>query len=267
MFRGWSQVGRGEPGISDAGFNAAVKAVIGLRQRSHRDAELRRWIGRQIVEMRTEAEVSQPALAACARISQGYLWKIEAGLARPSLDTLQSISACLGCDLSVRFYPGSGARLHDRFQAPMFEALIRTTGREWRVQPEVGVPAARGVIDLVLSRPADHVTIVCECHSELRRLEIVLRRAFEKTEALRGQLEVAGTVSTLLLLRSTVATRAIARAYEATLAAAFPARSADAIAAMRFDTAWPGAALVWAKLEGGRAEILEAPPRGIRLGR
>jgi transcriptional regulator with XRE-family HTH domain len=109
-------------------FNPRMKTAVGPRELAHRDAELRRWIGRQVVDLRTEASVSQPALARCAHISQGYLWKIEAGLARPSLETLQSISACLGCDLSVRFFPGSGPRLHDRFQAPMVEALIRSTG-------------------------------------------------------------------------------------------------------------------------------------------
>jgi hypothetical protein len=89
----------------------------------------------------------------------------------------------------------------------------------------------------------------------------------EKAEALRGQVEPTATVSRLLLLRSTAATRNVAKAYESTLTAAFPARSADAIAALRGDAAWPGAAIIWARVVGGRAEILERPPRGIRLGR
>jgi hypothetical protein len=88
-----------------------------------------------------------------------------------------------------------------------------------------------------------------------------------KTDALRGQLGPPDMVSTLLLLRSTVATRAIAKAYEATLAAAFPVRCSDAVAALRGEAAWPGAAVLWARLQGDRAEILDLPPRGIRLGR
>jgi hypothetical protein len=123
------------------------------------------------------------------------------------------------------------------------------------------------VIDAVLGRRLDRLTVACESHSELRRLDLALRRLAEKADGLRGQAEAAGTVSTMLLLRSTAATRAIAKAYEATLAAAFPARSADAVAALRGAAAWPGPAIVWVRLEGVRAEILERPPRGIRLGR
>lgn len=244
-----------------------MKSPIGPRQLAHRDAELRRWIGRQVLETRSEANVSQPTLAACAGISQGYLWKIEGGFAQPSLETLQAIAACLGCDLSVRLFPGTGPRLHDRFQAPMVEALIRRLGAAWRSQPEIAVPAARGVIDLVLSRSVDQLTVVCECHSELRRLELAIRRANEKTDALRAQLDGGGTVSTMLLLRSTGATRDIARTYEATLAAAFPARPADVLVALKGDVPWPGAAILWARVDRGHAEILEAPPRGVRLGR
>jgi hypothetical protein len=74
-------------------------------------------------------------------------------------------------------------------------------------------------------------------------------------------------VSTLLLVRSTVSTRAIVATYSSTFAAAFPARSADAVEALAGNGAWPGAAIVWARLEQGRAVILEAPPRGVRVGR
>ena len=149
----------------------------------------------------------------------------------------------------------------------MVDALIRSVGSDWRSGPEVPVPSARGVVDLILRRSFDQLTVVCECHSEIRRLEFVIRRLAEKAEAIRGQVDSTGTLSTLLLLRSTAATRAVARTYEATLAAAFPARSADALAALRGRTAWPGAAIVWARVEGGRAQILDGPPRGVRLGR
>jgi hypothetical protein len=71
----------------------------------------------------------------------------------------------------------------------------------------------------------------------------------------------------MLLLRSTTSTRAVAQAYEATLAAAFPSRTAEAVAALRGEAAWPGPAIVWARVEAGRAEIMDAPPRGVRVGR
>lgn len=200
-------------------------------------------------------------------MARSYLWKIEAGEAEPSTGVLLSIGSCLGADLSVRLFPGVGPRIHDRFQAPIIEALLRSLGSEWHAQPEVPVPAARGVLDLVLRRRDARLALACECHSELRRLELVLRRLGEKSDALGGQMDGDVTVSRMLLLRSTASTRSIARAYEATLAAAFPARSPDAFAALRRGAPWPGSSILWARLDARRVEILDTPPRGVRLGR
>ncbi len=164
-------------------------------------------------------------------------------------------------------FPIAGTRLHHRFQAPMVDALVRWLGPQWRPEPEVVVPAARGVIDLVARRALDRLTIACECHSELRRLEAVVRRLAEKEEALRGIAGATHTASSMLLLRSTRATREIVTAYEATLAAAFPARAADVLAALAGTAAWPGRGIIWARVEGGKARLLESPPRGVRVGR
>jgi transcriptional regulator with XRE-family HTH domain len=224
-------------------------------------------MGAQIADLRLQAGISQAELARCAGIAQSYLWRIEAGLAQPSIEVLVAVGACLGADFGARYFPGTGPRLRDRLQAPIVEALIRELGSPWRAQPELAVPAARGVVDVVLSRSTDGSVVACECHSELRRLEMVLRRLGEKADALSAQLNLRQGASRLLLLRSTEATRAIARAYEATLAAAFPARTADALAALRGDAEWPGPAILWARMERAGASILEAPPRGVRVGR
>jgi len=65
-----------------------------------------------------------------------------------------------------------------------------------------------------------------------------------------------------------VATREIARRFEATLRAAYPARSADAFDALTTaDRPWPGPAILWARLEKGRPAILRLPPRGVAVGR
>ena len=242
-------------------------APLGPRARDRRTRELNERIGRQIAELRQEASVSQSQLAGCAGLTQGYLWQVEAGRAKPSISALVAIGHCLGADLGMRYFPGFGPRIHDRFQAPMIEALIRTLGPDWSAHPEVAVPAARGVLDIVLRRASDGLVVACECHSELRRLEIVIRRLGEKADALAGQLDASPTVSRLLLLRSTAATRATARAYEATLTAAFPGRTAAAVASLRRGGEWPGPTIVWARLQAGRAEILEGPPRRLTVGR
>ena len=157
--------------------------------------------------------------------------------------------------------------MHDRFQAPMVESLIRSLGPSWVATPEVPVPSARGVIDLVLRRSKDRCAVAGEFHSELRRLELILRRAAEKAGALGPQYGDGAATSSLLVIRSTAANRAIARAYEATLAAAFPAKAADAVAALSGSAPWPGASVVWMVLDSGRARLLDGPPRGVRLGR
>jgi hypothetical protein len=75
------------------------------------------------------------------------------------------------------------------------------------------------------------------------------------------------TASRLLVLRSTTATRQLARDFEATLRAAYPARTADVLAALRNRADWPGPGIVWIRIEGDRVEVLDGPPRGVPLGR
>jgi hypothetical protein len=62
--------------------------------------------------------------------------------------------------------------------------------------------------------------------------------------------------------------RELARTFEATLASAYPARAVDVHRALTTATApWPGAGILWVVVEGGRASLLDRPPRGVRLGR
>ena len=75
-------------------------------------------------------------------------------------------------------------------------------------------------------------------------------------------------VNRLLVLRSTPGTRDLARRFSETLRAAYPARAADALAAIETpDRPWPGAALLWAEVDSRGARILGGPPRGIDVGR
>lgn len=241
---------------------------VGPREIARRHRQVRSSIGRQITELREEAGITVSELARAAGIDQAHLWRIEAGTANASLEALVAISATLGADLGVRLFPGVGPRLHDRFQAPMIEALLRALDPRWIATPEFAVPRAHGVVDLLLTLRGGTLALACECHSELRRLEHVLRRSSEKAAALEEPGPTDRTVSRLLLLRSTIGTREVARLYESTLAAAYPARSGDALAALRSSTAdWPGAAIIWVRLEGGRAELLDGAPRGVRVGR
>ena len=240
--------------------------------------ETRRALARQLLHLREDAGITQEELAAAAGMTQGYVARIEAGAALPTLEAYTALSAALGCDLSMRIYPNTGPAIRDRHQAPMVEALLRMIGPDWRAFPEVPVRApARGVVDLVLHREGPpNVIVATEIESEIRRLEQRVRWHAEKAAALpssavwtaaNAAVGTAPTISRLLVLRSTRANRQLAREFEHTLGAAYPASSAHCFAALRDGAPWSGPAILWASTAGGAATILELPPRGVGLGR
>ena len=122
--------------------------------RRETDRRLRRLqlnLGDDLTRIRLDANVSIKALGRAAAIDDAYIGRIEAGTARPSLEGLAALGVALGADLSVRYFPGSGQRIHDRFQAPMLEALLRILDPRWRAELEVPIAQpARGVIDTAL---------------------------------------------------------------------------------------------------------------------
>lgn len=224
--------------------------------------------------MRLDAGISLSELARVISLDRSHLGRIEAGSARPSLEVLVAIGVALGADLGLRYFPGSGPRLHDRFQAPMIELVLREIDARWR--PEVEVPIthpARGVIDLVLHDQIAPVSVSSEAYSDLQRLEQQLRWSAEKADGLRLRLaaETQGQerdVSRLLILRSTVRTRDLARQYRSTFEAAYPARTTDVIRALTTaEGPWPGSGIVWVHLHGRHASLLRFPPPGVDLGR
>jgi transcriptional regulator with XRE-family HTH domain len=231
-----------------------------------------RWIethiGEDIRRIRLDAYVSLAALGRAADIDPAYIGRIEAGVEHPSLEVLTAIGVALGADLSVRYFAGAGPRIHDRFQAPMLEALLTDLHPRWRPELEVAVRnPVHGVIDAVLRDPVDGMAIATEVQSDLRRLEQQIRWSREKADAL-AMLDAKSHVSQLLVLRSTVRTRELARQYEALLRAAFPGRSADAVAALTSSaTSWPGSSIVWMHLHGSSASVMHHPPRGVSFGR
>ena len=67
----------------------------------------------------------------------------------------------------------------------MIEALLTLLPSDWERYVEVAVTRpVRGVIDVVLARPAAGRIVSLEAHSEIRRLEQQLRWATEKSDAL-----------------------------------------------------------------------------------
>jgi transcriptional regulator with XRE-family HTH domain len=246
------------------------------REAARRASETRRALGRQLLELRTDGNLTQRQLAEAAGVSKTYVARVEAGAVRPTIETYTALAAALGSDFAARIYPGTGPTIRDRNQAPIVEALIRLATPIWHAFPEVPVRApTRGVIDLVLHSEAESVVIAAEVETELKRLEQRLRWHAEKAEALPSSAlwraavadERVPGVSKLLVLRSTDTNRRIVREFEATLLATYPGRTSQAYEALAGRARWPGAAVLWARTQHGQATILAAPPRGIRLGR
>jgi transcriptional regulator with XRE-family HTH domain len=233
-------------------------------------------MGQEIARARDDAGISQRGLARAAEISQAHLSAIEAGSVDASPGAMARIAAALGGRMVVRLERGTGPIVRDHIQATMLQGLIRELHARWRRFLDVPVyRPVRGAIDLVLDDPQEPITIAGEAQSQLRRIEQQIRWATMKADALQeggarelgAVLGARSNVSRLLLLRVTTANLQLARTYGDLLAAAYPARHADAIAALTGAQAWPGAALVWLDVTNSVGRLRRIPPRGITLGR
>jgi transcriptional regulator with XRE-family HTH domain len=245
------------------------------RETARRMRRLGLQTGEDIRRMRLDVGITLTGLAEIVGVDRSHLARLESGTAKASIDVLTAIGVALGADLSLRYFPGSGPRLHDRFQAPMLEAVLAALDPRWRAELEVPVTKpSRGVIDLVLKDRSSPVVVAAELQSELRRLEQQIRWTAEKADGLHQHLVADATsraglvVSRLLILRSTMATRELARQYASTLSAAYPALTENVVSALTTpSTPWPGAGIVWVRIEDSRVTVLGHPPRGVTVGR
>lgn len=247
------------------------------RRGQRRARAIRHDLGAQITALRESSGLSVRALALAAGIAPSTQGAIEGGTHSPSIEVLARVAQVLGADLGVRLYAGTGPRIYDHLQAPMLKAFLQLLHLRWARRLEVPVYGqARGVIDLVIEDPREPAVVACEAQSQLRRLEQQVRWATMKADALTAaRLRVDsddaaqghGTVSRLLLLRSTQSSRHVVTEFHELLTVAYPARYADLFAAVTGTAPWPGPGLLWCTIDGGGARILDRPPRGIRLGR
>ena len=59
-------------------------------------------VGNSIKSRRKSLGVTQPSLASLAGVSTNTLYRIEKGLANPSVETLQKIAAILGLEVGLK---------------------------------------------------------------------------------------------------------------------------------------------------------------------
>jgi transcriptional regulator with XRE-family HTH domain len=239
--------------------------------------EMSRKVGSELRTLREDAGLSQARVAEFAGVSQSLLSLLENAKVDPTLSTLSAVAAALGATVTTGIYPDTGPPIRDHIQARMIEALLRALHRRWHRFLEVPLlRPVRGIIDVVLHEPGERVLVATEAQSEMRRLEQQLRWAHAEAAALLSSEMVAQlgeanrpkAVSSLLLLRSTRATRELAVTFRELLATAYPAPYEAAIEALRGSaTPWPGPALVWVRVDVNETRVLDRPPRGVDLGR
>jgi transcriptional regulator with XRE-family HTH domain len=219
--------------------------------------ELRRRLAEDIRRLRLDVGASQRAVARLAGVDQSLISRLEAGHQSSTLESYARIAAALGADLAARVYPQTGPRIHDRHQVRMAEVVIGAVHSRWRVTPEVAVRRpVRGWIDLALEDPAQGLIVATELESDLRRIEQLIRWSTEKADAI-------GARSRLLVVRWTRANQDVVAAARRLLREAYPADPRDALESLTGTASWPGAALLWARIDRGRAELVatDAPTR------
>ncbi len=227
----------------------------------------------EIDRQRQDAGLSISALARGSGVSQAHISQLLSGEREPSIAVLTALTEALGAELSIRVYPGTGPKLRDGIQARIVEELVRLAAPAWRRSIEVPVSRpARGYIDIAFDDPAQCVIVATEVQSRMDRLEQQIRWAQDKARSLPSAelwrfLPNTPTISRLLVLRSTVATRELARRFRATLEIAYPARAAEVHGALIGGAKpWPGAGILWADVHGDVVRILDRPPRGVEVG-
>jgi transcriptional regulator with XRE-family HTH domain len=234
---------------------------------------LRRQVGDQLRQFRSDAGLSLRQVAEVSGISFATLSLIERGEREASISLLCAVGEALGADVGLRLYPTTGPRVRDHIQTRIVEEVLRVANGRWKAFVEVPVyRPARGRIDVVLVDRDARVVVAVEVHSQLLRVEQQLGWAALKAESLPSAtlwstVDPSSQVGRLLVLRSTRSTREVVTGAEVTFSAAYGAPARDAFEALTGSVPWPGAALLWANVDADSVWILDRPPRNVRAGR
>ena len=235
-----------------------------------RQRDLRRALAAELHRVLAIERISLRALGAAIGVDPSHLSRVLAGDRAISHDALIAVATGLGYDVSIRLFESIGPRVRDRIQVRMIEALIAALHARWLARLEVAVyNPVRGVIDVVLQDRETCDLVAGEGHSALSTVERQLRWAGQKADALesaRGwpwtEAPCVPRVGRLLLLRSCAANHELVAALPGTFRAAYPDATRDAVAALRGDgSPWPGAAIVWVRVDGAETRLLDDAPR------
>ncbi len=196
--------------------------------------ELKRALGRDLTRIRLDAGASHGTIAALAGIDRSHYSHIEAGTANPTLETLAAIAVALGGgylrsglsrDGSSLDRPASGPHGRDSPSGALGGLAAACRGARLPTRPRCDRRGPRSDDQMACwSRPRRILSSVDSSNRSDGRPPKPPR-----LDPRIGRIGPMPDLSRLLILRSTASTREIARMFESTLRAAYPARTADAV--------------------------------------
>jgi transcriptional regulator with XRE-family HTH domain len=194
-------------------------------------------IGEELRNARLLAGLTQQQVGDAVGTSHTTVSRIELGRApNVSYQTLVLIATVLGLDLPLRVFP-SGEPLRDASQAALLGKLRIGVARElgWRTEVLLRIPGDRRAWDAAIRGPDWEVAVDAE--SRLRDVQAVVRRTALKRRDDRREIMI-------LLVANTRHNRHVLRLVAADLAADYPVRGADALAALARGERPVGSAIV-----------------------
>ena len=183
-------------------------------------------MGRELREARRSLGLRQADVTRAARVSRGWVSKVELGMApEVGIRMLSTLLAVVGLDLSMRAYPG-GSPLRDEGHRQLLERFraLLPADSAWKTEVPLPIPGDQRAWDATTELWRLRVGIEAETGpSDLQALE---RRLALKVRD-------GGVDRLILVLADTRANRKLIRDAGAALRSLFPVQGAPALVAIR----------------------------------
>jgi transcriptional regulator with XRE-family HTH domain len=198
-------------------------------------------LGRMVLDVRMNRNMSQEAVAARANVSRGTVSRLERGLASDlSVAALRAISRALEMPsmVALGWRTPELERIRDRLHAAMVEEVASLlSGLGWEIVPESSFNhfGERGAADILAWHSSARALLIVEAKTRLWDLQAMLVALDRKRRVFPGLVERdrgwrPGAVGVILAMPEMSTHRHVVERHRATFAAAFPQRQRDVAA-------------------------------------